>query len=154
MSFINLTWDTQSRATLMANLMQINFNIKSGAEKGLRETAKSIMTESVMQCPIDTGALVTSEYIEEPIEDFMGISITMGYGGPNDKLNIKTGKMVSEYALEVHEMLPGSLPNGGPFHPKGGNAKFLEIPVRAYQLAFLDTVAEVIQIELSKGVRP
>jgi len=147
MSFINLTWNSQSKVKLLANLMKLNLNVKSGAIKGLKETAKSIMTESVMQCPIDTGALVTSEYIEQPVEDFNGISITMGYGGPNDKLNTKTNKMASEYAWEVHEDLYQR-------HPKGGNAKFLELPVRAYQTAFLGTLAEAIEIELPKGVTP
>jgi hypothetical protein len=146
MGFINLTWDSQSKVNLLANLMQIGLNTREGAKRGLIETAKSIMTESVMQCPIDTGAMVTSEYIQEPIEGLGEVSITFGYGGPNDKLNTKTGKMVNEYVLEVHENLQQN-------HPKGGKAKFLEDPISAYQLSFLDTVAEAIRIELPKGIR-
>ena len=74
------------------------------------------MSNSQIEVPKDTTALVNSAFILEE-----GDNIILGYGGPNTKINPKTGIPTEEYALKVHEDLNMN-------HPRGGKAKFLEDP--------------------------
>ena len=77
----------------------------------LYEEAQEIMSESKKQCPVDTGALRASGYVNEPEETKEGIYVQMGYGGPS-----------APYAIYVHERLD--------LHHRVGKAKFLEDPVK------------------------
>jgi len=100
----------QLEAELQKKLLQ--------GKNALRKVAEDIMAESLQEVPVDTGTLKSSAFIEE-----IGHSkITFGYGGPNDRLNPKTGQYASEYMYYVHEDLFA--------RHTVGKAKFLEDPVR------------------------
>ena len=99
-----------------AGLQSITKDIMDATMDQLHEVAVEIMSNSQDEVPKDTTALVRSGFIVEE-----GDSIILGYGGPNTKINPKTGIPTEEYALKVHEDLYMN-------HPRGGKAKFLEDP--------------------------
>lgn len=95
--------------------------IITGATLGLLVTAREIMTESLMECPIDTGTLRDSARIE-PVEEYgEAVRVRFGYGY-GDTPNPITGHLPSEYAVPVHEILEAR-------HAAPTKAKFLEDPV-------------------------
>lgn len=100
---------------LKANLQAYIRDIPDATMDQLHEVASHIMINSQDEVPKDTKALVKSGFIVEE-----GNSIIAGYGGPNTKINPKTGILTEEYALRVHEDLSVN-------HPVG-KAKFLEDP--------------------------
>ena len=142
---MKLKWSEKSLANMMANCQRLKLNSKSGAKRALREVATNIMAQSRSECPIDTMALVNSSYIENPIDSGDSVSIKMGYGGLNDKMNPDSGKMASEYALVVHE-----IPQY--YHPYG-KWKFLEDPVRAHAQAFIQTLARELRVVFASGIK-
>lgn len=73
------------------------------AKKQLKVSAEEIKGQAQEMCPVDTGALKGSAYVQE-IEDGWEI----GFGG-----------VASDYALEQHENLY--------YHHAVGQAKFLEL---------------------------
>ena len=101
---------------LDVNLKSITKDIMDATMDQLHAVAVEIMNNSQDEVPKDTTALVRSGFIVEE-----GDSIILGYGGPNTKINPKTGIPTEEYALKVHEDLYMN-------HPRGGKAKFLEDP--------------------------
>lgn len=153
---IKLKWSEKSLAQVMANCQKLKLDSKSGAKRALREVATNIMAQSRSECPIDTGTLVSTSYIENPIDEGNRVSIKMGYASlATNKMNPEpdwTGKMrmASEYALTVHET-PGTPPGGGAYHPYG-KWKFLEDPVTAHRLAFIQTLGRELRTSLSRGV--
>ena len=104
--------------TIESNLSNFTKNIMDATMDQLHIMATNIIHQSQIEVPKDTTALVNSAFIVE--EDN---SIIMGYGGPNTKINPKTGMLTEEYALLVHEDLNMQ-------HLNGGKAKFLEDPFR------------------------
>lgn len=100
---------------LDSSLQNIINNIKDATMDQLHCVAEEIMSNSQSEVPIDTKALIKSGFIVEE-----GDSIIAGYGGPNAKINPKTGIPTEEYALRVHEDLS--------VHHTSGKAKFLEDP--------------------------
>lgn len=91
--------------------------------------ANEIMIDSLQEVPVDTGTLFRSHYIEETID-----GVVFGYGPPNDKFNIKSQAMTSEYMIYQHEGLHLN-------HPNGGKAKFLEDPINRHKTS-VDIMAE------------
>lgn len=75
--------------------------------------AQDIIEDSQRLIPRDTGAMASSDYIEDN-----GSHITFGYNGEGIQ-NPKTGQSVSEYIIQQHEDTSLN-------HPNGGEAKFLE----------------------------
>lgn len=98
------------------SLQNITKDIMDATMDQIHAVAVEIMSNSQEEVPKDTTALVRSGFIVEE-----GDSIILGYGGPNTKINPKTGIPTEEYALKVHEDLYMN-------HPNGGKAKFLEDP--------------------------
>jgi hypothetical protein len=86
----------------------------------LYREADGIIQESQGLVPVDTGALRSSKYTEEPKTEGNMVTVDFGYGGPAAQINPKTGESTEGYALYVHENLDA-------FH-KVGTAKFLEMP--------------------------
>ena len=148
---IKLKWSEQSLTQMMVNLQQLKLNSKQGAKRALREVAVNIMAQSRAEIPVDTGTARNSSYITNPVDWGKRITIIMGYGGPNDKRNPDSGKMASEYVLELHET-PGTPLGGGAYHPYG-KWKFLEDPVRAHAQAFIQTLGKELRIAYAPGVR-
>lgn len=93
--------------------------------------AQPIMTASKQQCPVDTGALRATGNVEKP--EFHGDSVTvrLTYGGA-----------AAPYAIYVHE-------NVSAHHPVG-NAKFLEVPLRAAIPGLVNGMTERIKQKLTK----
>jgi hypothetical protein len=85
-----------------------------GLSVGLREIAETVMTASKRDyVPVDTGALRASGFVDAPLVTATGARVDLGFGGP-----------AAPYAAIVHEDLLAR-------HPVG-QAKYLEIPLRAY----------------------
>ncbi|MNU64664.1 hypothetical protein D3C71_539460 [compost metagenome] len=114
--------------------------VERGTKKATIRACEQIKDIALPQVPSETGALANSFFyeIQGSYRNFTG---KVGFGGPKDVRNPKTGQMVSEYMIAVHEDLQA-------VHPVG-NAKFLENAVREYQQKFLATVAEEIRSTLS-----
>lgn len=130
---------------VVANIMSKNMEAEKEAGAGLKFAAKDIMADSkINEVPVDTGTLQSTAFILEPKTTNEGVTVTMGYGGPNDKKNPKSGKMASEYMLEVHE-------NPTYYHPYG-KWKFLEDPVRRYTKPLFDILRARLKVVFSKGV--
>jgi hypothetical protein len=88
---------------------------------GMKEEAESIMTESKLEVPVDTGALRSSGFVEEPQVSTDRISVKLGYGGAATKINPVSGQLTTSYAIIVHE---------GYQHHTVGKRKYLEDPVK------------------------
>ena len=112
---VGINVNTTGFDKLDSSLQNIINNIKDATMDQLHDVASNIMINSQDEVPIDTKALIKSGFIVEE-----GNSIIAGYGGPNTKINPKTGILTEEYALKVHEDLSVN-------HPVG-KAKFLEDP--------------------------
>lgn len=97
-----------------------------GSKQVLMEDAEEIMEISKELCPEDTGALVSSAFVEMTKNRVSGAEVTYGYRG--DTINPKTGESTSTYAIKVHEDLEAR-------HPKG-SAKYLERAVMGYTSQF------------------
>jgi hypothetical protein len=75
----------------------------------LYDAAGKIMAESYKQVPWDIGTLRASGFVQKPVSDGGGVSVTMGYGG-----------LAKAYALIQHEVKFN--------HPKGGKDHYLYDP--------------------------
>ncbi len=79
----------------------------------LYQEAEVVMTAAKTDfVPVETGALRASGFVEPPVANAFGGSVTLGFGGPS-----------APYAVIVHEDLTKR-------HPVG-QAKYLELPLRA-----------------------
>ena len=105
-----------SASEIKGNLSNISKDIMDATMDQLHTMARDIIAQSQIEVPKDTTALVNSAFIVEHDD-----SLIMGYGGPANKINPKTGVFTEDYALIVHEDLNMN-------HYNGGKAKFLEEP--------------------------
>lgn len=131
------------------------YNIGGATKAASIAAAEDIMSSSMAQVPVDTGALVFSAYYgvarRTDLKNYR-YGAVLGYGvmpftnvefgpiewiiPPTNRVNPKNGLEASTYAAIVHEDL--DMP-----HPRGGKAKFLEDPVREYAAGrFARTIAE------------
>ncbi|MBC7340892.1 MAG: HK97 gp10 family phage protein [Clostridia bacterium] len=85
------------------------------AGKALYAEAELIMTESKKQCPVDTGTLKSTGYVEQPKYSGGQVTVQMGYGGP-----------AAPYAVIVHE-------GYGPHAITAKNAKVLAAPANKWK---------------------
>jgi hypothetical protein len=142
---IKCTMDWKSIDTLIANLRGILDNIRNESGEILKNIGTDIMLESFEECPKDTWTLVSSGYVTDPIVTNDKVSVEIGYGGPEDKVNPKTGKLASEYMFIVHE-------DYEKYATKRitGKSKFFEDPVRRAETKFKDDLANSIRVILTK----
>lgn len=132
---INLTLRKTSLDDMAHNFVRLETLTMEAGNHGLQEVGEEIRRESQLQVPESTGALKSSFFINEVTrDDKMGVRV--GYGGVNDKLNPKTGKLTSTYMIEVHENLQK-------VHLKG-KAKYLEDPLKNLTVIMERTLADVI----------
>ena len=100
------------RITGMSSLRTALRNAGKQAEAALAatlyETATQTMDNAQQLVPVDTGELRDSRYVTQPVKDAGGLVVELGYG--------------ADHAPRVHEDLNAA-------HPKGGQAKFLEVPL-------------------------
>jgi len=142
---ISLKLDQASAKQLINNLRQVLANVKIDAGRALYDFARDvIMMESAEECPRDTWTLVSSGYVKEPEYHANEVSVKLGYGGPEDKMNPKTHKMASDYMLTVHEDLMAR-------HPVG-KSKFFEDPVRRNEQLLLEHLGGRIRTTINIGV--
>lgn len=121
-------------------------NVGSGTLMAVTEAAQEIMMEAMNQVPRDTGTLARSAFVgtsrRTDLKNYR-YGAVLGFGAyqgiasatnlvgidwiwpPNNGINPKNGLRASVYATRVHEDL--KMP-----HRNGGNAKFLENPVREW----------------------
>lgn len=92
-------------AQLQSRLEQLAAQFGAAAGEALRAEAEIEMTEAKARTPVRTGVLRASGMVTGPEADG---TVTMSFGGAAEA-----------YAVEVHE-------NMEMFHPRGGQAKFLE----------------------------
>jgi len=146
--FIEIKWDMPSRKKVLANIRSKKIESENEGKLALTEVAQAIMQESKqLEVPVDTGSLMSTAHIYEPITEGNRVRVRMGYAGPKDMMNPKTKKMVSTYALTVHEN-PPDVQN----HPHG-KWKFLEDPVRRYTDKMLLCLRDRLSVVFSKGVK-
>lgn len=125
---------------VVRNLQAAVARVERGTKKATIAACEEIKQDTLEEVPRDTNALADSFFYE--VEgSYSNFTATIGYGGNGDPVNPTTGKHASEYMVEVHEDL--EMP-----HPRGGKAKFLEDPIRAYQAKFLPGAAMIIKAEL------
>jgi hypothetical protein len=146
--FIEIKWDIPSMHKVIANIRTKKIETESVAKDALTEVAQAIMQESKQfETPIDTGALMSTAHIYEPVTDGNKVRVRMGYAGPKDVMNPRTKKMVSTYALPVHENPPSVQKH------LYGKWKYLEDPVRRYTDKMLSFLQGRLSVVFSKGVR-
>lgn len=115
---------------LQARLQQLADDMPNEIGSALRAEAEIEMTEAKRRTPVKTGALRASGMVTGPTVSGGEISVTMSFGGG-----------AVDYAIEVHENL-------AMFHPRGGQAKFLESVVLESAPYLGQRVAE----RMSKGL--
>ena len=113
---------------------EIKQYFKEAPEKALKASkaalyaeAEGIMTQSKEIVPIDTTTLRQSGTVLLPEVKDGKVTVTMGYGGNAEP-----------YSLIVHEDLEAH-------HPRGGTAKFLEIPLKQAVGGMLSRIASDIK---------
>lgn len=113
--------------------------VERGTKKATIAACQEIEKISLKKVPRSTNTLADS-FFYEIHGSYKNFTASIGYGGPKDKRNPKTGQMASSYMLAVHEDLDAR-------HPVG-EAKFFENAILEYQGQFLPRVAEFVREEL------
>jgi len=108
-------------------LKQLGGKARAELGKALYTEGQLIRTDSMRQCPVDTGTLRGTAYIEQPKYTAKSIIVEIGYGGP-----------AAPYAVYVHEnpragKTGGKSPSGKRYKTwaKVGKWKYLEDPAKA-----------------------
>ena len=143
---ISCKMDMKTIDQLIGNLRKMLENVKVEGAAELKAIGEGIMIESALECPRDTWTLFSSGYVKEPVVTSNKVAVEIGYGGPEDKQNPKTGKMASAYMMIVHETPPDQL---GGHHPVG-KWKFFEDPVRRSERKFEEQLANRIRVVLTR----
>ncbi len=116
----------------VVNLPKVEKALKRLGQKGPRLLGQAffIVGEEIIgeakekHVPVDTSALKNSGFVEPPVMKAGGsVFVEAGFGGPAGKGNLPPTSNSKDvgYALIVHENLTLK-------HPRGGRAKYLEIP--------------------------
>jgi len=108
---------TLNIGAVRTNLDRIAAEAHQKAAAAIYEVGNEVMGQSKRLVPVDTGALKGSGYVDQPRVELGRVSVEIGYGGP-----------AAQYAVRQHEDLSLN-------HPQGGQAKFLEQPLSALDLA-------------------
>lgn len=107
---------------------------RRGLGQAMHGFATKILNESKKLVPVDTGALRNSGMVEGPDVDGDGVEVAITYGGSS-----------AQYAAVVHEDMSMShsptLNTKVTKKPRRGQAKYLEIPVKANEDNFARDVA-------------
>ncbi len=138
------------------NLSRVLSKVKRIPDVALRELStvayqeyELIMTDSELQCPVDSGALRSTGHVELPTLGKNTFEVVGGYGGPAGGgvwVNAK-GEIITYvgYAVSVHEDLEA-------YHDDG-NAKFLERPIDASRKQMDRAMAKALILGLRKAMK-
>ena len=134
--------------SVKAVLKQLEADAGPAMRAALYQEGTELLNESKELCPIDTGTLIGSAYIEESNNaDVTTPEVIVGYGGA-----------AAPYALSVHEN-PRSGHTGG-VSPSGrkykhwaqvGQWKYLETPFKSRVTGFDDRIGAFLRARLLKG---
>jgi hypothetical protein len=111
--------------------------VAAAALAGMLEHAQHVMALSQAQVPRGTGTLADSGYVGIPISTRYTVTVPLGYGGANDKVNPISGESASTYAMPVHELVE--------IRHENGKAKFLEDPLNESGADLLETIGRRIR---------
>lgn len=134
---MSIKLDPVKTRSFLTHLNAVALQVQSRSQQVLVHVANEIMTESLLQVPKDTLALMQSAYVDVSSYRRSIIQITIGYGGKSDTMNPKTHQLASSYAIQVHENL-------AKYHPVG-KAKFLEDPINEYASRFTPRIAALFK---------
>jgi hypothetical protein len=140
----NITIQWSGIDDAVARLDTIVTNATDNTNAAITASCEEILLDSLRQVPRDTSALARSGYykVRQNRTDTGGFASgftgEVGYGGNGDPVNPISGLPASSYMVVVHEDMSMN-------HPHGGNAKFLENAVNAYETRFVDSIANAIQ---------
>lgn len=118
-----------------ANMRRSANGAQSGAARAARRTAQTILDESQIIVPVQTGSLLNSGHTTEHMLS-TGISVSVSYGSAS---GIRDSR---EYSVYVHEDLNKK-------HAPGKSAKYLEIPFVRNAAGFLKNM----HISVWTGIR-
>lgn len=106
---------------VVSNLNRIANNMRGNIDRAVSDIALDLLSKSQQRAPIDTGDLRGSGFA-----DIHGSSATVGF--------------VEPYALRQHENLDFN-------HPGGGEAKYLENPLKENERNYINRIKEEIRRE-------
>jgi hypothetical protein len=112
------------------------------ARSAMAGLARVIMTESLVECPIDTGTLRASAGVSPVMRTPTTLTVDMGYGYGGG-VNPKTGHPVSDYAIPVHEIVEK-------YHAPPTKSHFLLDPVMANAPNFKFALMGALNLDVPK----
>ena len=134
---------TASGRSIAATLEKYGERAERALERQLYAEAQGIIAQSQPLVPVDTSALRSSSYVQDPMREGSLVTVNFGYGGPAAQINPKTKESTDAYALFVHENLEA-------FHPVG-TAKFLEMPFNQAKAGMGARIARNMKTDLGGG---
>jgi hypothetical protein len=120
-------------------LKDAKLKARENVKKEMYQFAEEVMTDSKQVVPVETGALMNTGKVLEPVEDTTSITVDLGYG--DESVN---------YALYVHEELQS--PKGNPINwtRPGSGPKYLQNPFDAKSDQLPPRIAKAITDAFSK----
>jgi hypothetical protein len=128
-----LLWmDLRDLKRAAVDLRRMKNRVVQALRKFLYTEGLEIMAAAKKLCPVDTGALRASGFVEIPVLKGGRVVLLMGFGGP-----------AASYAYKVHEDLTA--------RHTVGQAKFLEVPAVARLATAHDRMSAFIDAELARA---
>lgn len=115
---------------LRANLQAVQRHTKEAMTLAAVKHANKVMSASKQLVPVDTGALMISGEVLDPVVTDQDVSVDLVYG---------TSEPTSNYAIVQHERLDFN-------HPNGGQAKYLDQPLLAMADDLTTAIAETVKL--------
>lgn len=117
-------------AELRSNLQAVQRHTKEAMTLAAVKHANRVMNASKALVPADTGALLISGEVLEPVVTDTSVTVDLVYGNSDP---------TSNYAIVQHERLDFQ-------HPHGGQAKYLEQPLLAMADDLTRSLAETVKL--------
>lgn len=127
------------------NLNEAIDDIKGDVTEGVQDVGLDLLRRGVRLAPVETGALRGSGYVE-----FNGTEIAEGTGSGGVIPKQKVLKSISdpsaeigfseEYAVKQHEEV-------GYDHPQGGQAKYLEEPMKNNTAKYVEMIRKKAKVD-------
>lgn len=127
------------------NLNDAIDQIKGDVSEGVQDVGLDLLSESVKLAPVQTGTLRGSGYVEFNSQQIaegteMGTIISNPLRlGAIDNPSAEVG-FSEEYAVKQHEEIEYN-------HPKGGQAKYLEEPMKKNTMKYVDLIRKKAKVD-------
>jgi hypothetical protein len=115
---------------LQENLRAVQRHTREAMTLAAVKHANRVMVASKALVPVESGALMISGEVLEPVVTDSGVTVDLVYG---------TSEPTSNYAVVQHERLDYN-------HPNGGQAKYLEQPLLAMADDLTRELAETVKL--------